>query len=45
MGRNMVVLRYAIPTGIPCVDGLSRRPPGFGASQHLVVVLFFFLSV
>ena len=29
----MVVLRYAIPIGISCVDGLSTGPPGFGASQ------------
>ena len=30
MGRDMVVLRYAIPIGIPCVDGYSMGPPGFG---------------
>ena len=33
MGRDMVVLRYAIPTGILCVDGLSTGPSGFGVSQ------------
>ena len=33
MGRDMVVSRDVIPTGIPCVDGLSTGPPGFGASQ------------
>ena len=33
MGRDMVVSRYAIPTGIPCVDWLSTRPPGFRVSQ------------
>ena len=32
-GINMVVSRYAIPTGIPCVDGLSTGPSGFGVSQ------------
>ena len=26
MGRDMVVLRYAIPTGISHVDGLSMGP-------------------
>ena len=29
MGRDMVVSRYAIRTGIPRVDGLSMGPPGF----------------
>ena len=33
MGCDMVVLRYAIPTGIPHVDGLSTGLPGFGVSQ------------
>ena len=33
MGRDMVVSRYAIRTGIPQVDGLSMGPPGFGVSQ------------
>ena len=33
MGRDMVVSRYTIPTGIPRVDGLSTGPWGFGASQ------------
>ena len=32
-GIDMVVSRYAIPTGIPCVDGLSTGPPGFGVLQ------------
>ena len=30
MGRDMVVSRYAIPTSILRVDGLSTGPPGFG---------------
>ena len=33
MGRDLVVSRYAIPTGILCVDGLSTGPPGFKVSQ------------
>ena len=33
MGRDMVVSRYTIPTGITCVDGLSMGPPGFKVSQ------------
>ena len=33
MGRDMVVSRYAIPTGIPRIDKLSMGPPGFGVSQ------------
>ena len=33
MGRDMVVLRYAIPTGIPRIEGLSTGPPSFGVSQ------------
>ena len=33
MGRDMVVSRYVIPTGIQCVDGLSTGPLGFGASH------------
>ena len=33
MGRDMVVLRYAILTGIPLVDRLSMGPLGFRASQ------------
>ena len=32
MGCDMVVSKYAIPTSIPCVDGLSTGPPGFGVS-------------
>ena len=32
MECDLVVLRYAIPTGIPRFDGLSTRPPGFGVS-------------
>ena len=34
-GRDMVVSRYAIPTGIPHVDELSTGPPGFGVSQKV----------
>ena len=33
MGRDMVVSRYAIPTGIPRIDGLSTGPPNFEVSQ------------
>ena len=33
MGCDMVVSRYAIPTGIPRVDGLSTEPPGFEVSH------------
>ena len=33
MGRDMVVSRYAIPTGILCVDGLPTGPSSFGVSQ------------
>ena len=33
MGRDMVVSRYAIPTGIPRVDGLSTGPLSFGVSH------------
>ena len=33
MGRDMVVSRYAIPTGIPCVYELSIGPSGFRASH------------
>ena len=29
-GIDMVVSRYAIPTGIPCVDMLSTGPQSFG---------------
>ena len=32
MGRDMVVLGYAIPIDIPRVDWLSMRPLGFRAS-------------
>ena len=35
MGRDIVVLRYATPTGIPRVDGLSMGPSGFWMSQNL----------
>ena len=38
MGCNMVVSRYAIPTGIPSVDGLSMGPLGFGAERHIIFV-------
>ena len=30
----MVVPRYEIPTGIPCVDGLSTGPLSFGVSHY-----------
>ena len=33
MRHDSVVSRYAIPIGIPQVDGLSTGPSGFGASQ------------
>ena len=33
MGCDMVVSRYVTPTGIPCVDGLSTGPLGFGTFQ------------
>ena len=33
MRHDSVVSRYAIPTGIPQVDGWSMGPSGFGASQ------------
>ena len=33
MRCDMVVSRYAILIGIPCVDGLSTGPLGFGASH------------
>ena len=29
----MGVSRYAIPTGIMCIDRLSMGPPSFGVSQ------------
>ena len=32
MGHNSVVLGYPKSTGIPRVGGLSKGPPGFGAS-------------
>ena len=33
MRRDMVVLRYVIPIGIPSVDAFSTGPPGFRVSQ------------
>ena len=33
MGRDMVVLRYAIPISIPRIDELSIESPGFGVSH------------
>ena len=33
MGRDLVVSRYAIPTAIPRIDGLSMGPLCFGASH------------
>ena len=35
MGHNSVVLGSPKSTGIPRVDGLSKGPPGFRASQYL----------
>ena len=35
MGRDLVVSRYAIPTGIPHIDELSTGPPGFGVSYYV----------
>ena len=35
MEHIMVVWGYAIPTGIPCVDGLSTGPLGFGMSYDV----------
>ena len=32
MGHYLMVSRYAIPIGIPHVDGLSKGPPRFTAS-------------
>ena len=32
-GIDLVVSRYAIPTGILCVDELLTGPSGFGVSQ------------
>ena len=32
-GIDMVVSKYTIPTGIPCVEGLSTGPPGFRLSH------------
>ena len=34
----MMVSRYAIPTGILHVDGLSTGPAGFGVSQSLASI-------
>ena len=33
MRHDSVVSRYAIPIGIPQVDGWSTGPPGFGVSH------------
>ena len=33
MGQNSVVLGYPKSIRIPRLDGLSTRPPGFGASH------------
>ena len=38
MGHDMMVSRYAIPTGISCIDRLSTGPPGFRVSHHLPFV-------
>ena len=37
MGRDMVVSRYAIPTGIPWVEGLSTGPQVLG--RHIGCLL------
>ena len=45
MGRDMVVSRYAILTGILRIDGLSAGPPVTPPTWHLVLgkgVIFFF---
>ena len=34
MGRDLVVSRYSIPTGILHIDGLSMGPSGFEVSQE-----------
>ena len=41
MGCDLVVLRYAIPTGIPRIDELSTGPPGFEISQFTWLVWYF----
>ena len=38
MGHNSVVSGYPKSTGIPQIDRLSTKPPGFGASQGMVRV-------
>ena len=40
MRHNSVVSRYAIPIGIPQVNGWSTGPPGFGASQSPYRIVF-----
>ena len=50
MRHDRMVSRYAIPTGIPRVDGLLMGPPGFEVSQLLnffleIVGTLFFLSI
>ena len=38
MRRDMMVSRYAIPIVIPCIDGLSIGPLGFGVSKKKSVI-------
>ena len=40
MGRDLMVSRYAIPIGIPCVDGLSMGPSGFRTSHNQIGICF-----
>ena len=42
-GIDMVVLRYAIPIGISCIDSLSTGPPGIRVS-HLNYSLWPYLD-
>ena len=38
MGCDLMVLKYAILTGISHIDGLSTGPPGFEVSQFTWLV-------
>ena len=40
MGRDMVISRYAISTGIPRAEGLSTGPLGLGC--HRCIIKFSF---
>ena len=43
---DMVVSRYAIPTGIPCIDMLSTGPPDFAVSQlHIRSYVYEYLGL